>query len=532
MRIFINCFFCLVALGAFGQTETGTVSYISAQNVYVKFPSTSNIQIGDTLFVKKENNLSPALLVTSKSSISCVCSPLINIEEIKVSDEIIFQKKETKLPETQVPEKSKETIELPSVAPPTIAPDQEEEDPVFKQKIKGRVSVASYSNISNTSERHRMRYAFTFGGDHINNSRFSTDNYITFRHTLGEWGQGINNFSDALKIYSLATKYDFNTSTNLTFGRKINQRFSSMGATDGFQFETGFGGQFTFGAIIGSRPDYSDYAVNLDLWQVGTFVSHVAHKTKKYQQSTLGFIEQHNTGNIDRRFAYFQHSNSLAKNLNLFTSFEVDLYEKINSEVKNKATLTNLYSSLRYRFSRNLSVSASYDTRKNIIYYESYKNTIDSLFENETRQGLRFGFNFRPHKFITWGVNSSMRFQKSQGNISRNLNSYISISRIPVVHARASITANFLETGYIKSNIYGIRLTRDFIKKKLTAEAYYRWVDYNYKTTEFSTHQNIAGLSCSIRLMNKLGFYIYYEGIFSDQSPSQTRVNTKIIQRF
>ena len=532
MRILLTILFGLIAFCAFGQNETGTVSYISSQNVYVKFASTNDISIGDTLFFKKENTLSPALLVTSKSSISCVCSLLVDIAVIKVSDEVIFQKKEIIKPEETTPEKPVEKNNTPIVSPPQIAPQEEEEELLFKQKIKGRVSVASYSNISEASNRNRMRYAFSFAGNNLNNSRFSTDNYITFRHTLGEWGRGQNNFADALKIYSFSVKYDLDRSSSLTLGRKINPRISSMGAIDGLQLEKGFGGQFKFGAIAGSRPDYSDYSINFNLMQAGAYISHVSEKTKKYQQSTLGFIEQRNSGNVDRRFVYFQHSNSLAKNLNLFTSFEFDLYEKINNEQKNKVSLTNLYSSLRYRFSRKFSVSASYDTRKNIVYYESYKNTIDSLFENETRQGLRFGFNLRPHKYITWGVNSSMRFQKDKGNISRNLNSYISISRIPVIHARASLTANFLETGYIKSGIYGIRLTRDLMKKKLSAEAYYRWVDYNYKTSEFSTHQNIVGASCSFRLMKKLGLYIYYEGIFSDQSPTQTRLNTKIIQRF
>ncbi len=536
MKVLITIFFGLIALCAFGQNVTGEVSYISSQNVYVKFNSTKNINVGDTLFIKKGSTLYPTLLVTSKSSISCVCSPLLDISAIKVSDEIVFQKKEIKKPENTTPElpfgKPTEKNDVPITSPPPIAPEEEEEEIVFKQKIKGRISAASYSNMSSTRERHRMRYAFSFRGDNLNDSRFSTDNYITFRHTFGEWNRVQENFADALKIYSLSGKYDFDKTTSLTFGRKINQRVSSMGAIDGLQLEKGIGGQFRVGAIAGSRPDFRDYSINFNLLQAGTYLSHTSDKTKKYQQSTFGFIEQRNAGNVDRRFVYFQHSNSLAKNLNLFTSFEVDLYEKINTEVKNKATLTNLYSSLRYRFSRKFSISASYDTRRNIVFYESYKNTIDSLFENETRQGLRVGFNLRPHKFITWGVNGSMRFQKSQGNISRNLNSYLSISRVPFINARASLTANFLETGYLTSSIYGIRLNKDLIKRKLSASAYFRWVDYNYKTSEFKTHQNIAGVNCSIRLTKKLGLYIYYEGIFSDRSPTQTRFNTKIIQRF
>ncbi len=45
------------ALEAQAVLETGTVSYVSSQNVYVKFSSTEGINIGDTLFLKNGENL-------------------------------------------------------------------------------------------------------------------------------------------------------------------------------------------------------------------------------------------------------------------------------------------------------------------------------------------------------------------------------------------------------------------------------------------------------------------------------------------
>lgn len=525
-------------MSMFGQNvpnlEIGKVSFMSSQNVYVKFASTKEIEIGDTLFSKKESLLIPVLVVSNKSSSSCVCTPLIE-GGINVSDEIYFQKVIEEKKENII-EKNRtidgETVQEDIAENNIVAPEKEEEVEIFKkQKIKGRVSVSSYSNLSESGESHRMRYAFSFRGNNLKNSRFSTDNYITFRHTIGEWDRVQENLSDALKIYSLAIKYDFDQTSSLTFGRKINNRISSMGAIDGLQYEKGLG-QFKLGVIAGSRPDYSDYSVNFDLMQAGAYLSHVSNKTKKYRQSTLGFVEQRNSGNVDRRFVYFQHSGEIINNLNFFTSFEFDLYENINNEVKNKLDLTNLYTSLRYRFSRKFRISLSYDNRKNIIYYESYKDFIDRLIENETRQGLRFGINIRPMKYITWGINSSLRFQKNEGNISRNLNSYVSISRIPAINARASIRVNFLETGFLSSKIFGIRISKDIIKNKVSGDVYFRRVAYDYKNSEQTVQQNIAGLNCSIRLLKKLSFYVYYENTFKKQSPTLTRFNTKIIQRF
>jgi hypothetical protein len=69
-------------------STTGKISYISSQNVYVKFESTKNIQTGDTLYMKIENTMVPVLKVENLSSTSCVCKPVSDIE-LSVSMNII-----------------------------------------------------------------------------------------------------------------------------------------------------------------------------------------------------------------------------------------------------------------------------------------------------------------------------------------------------------------------------------------------------------------------------------------------------------
>lgn len=540
MRISFTALLLLLfsAIGFSQQEKTpekGAVSYISSQNVYVKFKSTDGIEVGDTLYQQAGEELSPLLEVASKSSTSCVCKPL-GPHELKLSDEmvaLVSRKKE---------EKKEEKKERPGLTQPdeqrdvvTVMEDEPAaglDEPVgFSQKIRGRFSAGSYSTLSDHGEQHRMRYAVNFSGSNLGGSRFSVDSYVAFRHTLGEWDRVQENLGHALKVYSLALKYDFDKSTSLTVGRRINRRISSMGAIDGFQFEKGFG-KFYLGAIVGSRPDYSDYGVDPSLLQAGAYLSFVSDPAKRMQQSTLAFVEQRNSGAVDRRFAYFQHSSTLAKNLSLFGSFEVDAYEKINNETNTSPRLTNLFVSLRYRFSRKISVSTSYDSRNNIIYYESYKNNLDRLIDQETRNGLRLGLNIRPWKTVTWGLNGSWRFQKSDMNVSKNLNTYLNFSRVPKIKVRASLTANFLQTNYLSSRSYGLRLSRDIIKGKLVGDLYFRMVDYRYTSLEYTTHQKIAGANLNLRLSKKLTLFLYGEQTFDDRGNNLTRVNSKIVQRF
>lgn len=517
------------------EYEKGTVSYVSSQNIYVKFSSTKGISIGDTLFLKKAEKMIPALAVNNKSSTSCVCSKLV-ADTIRVSVEIYAKKiraaakEESKIKEENIEAKPPEHDKSPEQA-------AKEEDGIHeakrpKQKIRTRISAATYSNLSERGDNTRMRYSLNMQGNNLNNSKISTDVYITFRHTLNEWETVKANVNDALKIYSLSVKYDFSETSNLALGRKINPKISSMGAIDGIQYEQGVGKNFLIGALAGSRPDLRDFSINTDLVQAGIYIGQASGKNKKYQQSTLGIIEQRNKSAVDRRFVYFQHTDELLKNLNVFGSGELDLYEKINNETKNKLSLTNLFVSLRYRFSRKFNASISYDNRRNIIYYESYKNYIDQLIENETRQGLRAGVNFHPLGFIMWGINASWRFQKSNANDSKNLNSYLSFNRIPVIKASVSLTANYLRTSYINSRIFGVKMTKDIFKGKVNGEAYYRKVNYYYPVYGYFTRQNIVGGSISWQVLKQISLYGFVEKTFDNQNNDYMLINTKLMYRF
>ena len=89
----------------------------------------------------------------------------------------------------------------------------------------------------------------------------------------------------------------------------------------------------------------------------------------------------------------FSMTTRFLKNLNLFVSSEIDLYKMVNGIPSNELTLTSLYLMLNYRISKRLSVSSSYDNRKNIIYYETYKNYIDVMLADATRQGVQLRIN-------------------------------------------------------------------------------------------------------------------------------------------
>ena len=521
MTIRIVCSIILFSISSavmLGQTQSsgnvGSISYVTSQSIYVKFESTESIQVGDTLYFLEEGRLAPAMVVKNLSSMSCVCSP-VSSTKFKVSDTIVSKAKPTPVPAMVVSTPAEDTLMQPVYETDSI-PEEEKEE--LKSDVRGRLSVSSYSNFSNSpaANSQRMRYTFSLDANNIGGSKLSADAYMSFVHSNKNWNEIESNIFNGLKVYKFSLKYDFNETTSLALGRKINPKLSSVGAIDGFQFEKKIR-DFSVGAFIGSRPDYMDYSINPDLFQYGIYGGHEHTAKHGIMQSTLGYIEQDNKSNTDRRFLYFQHINALVKNLYFFGSAEMDLYKKVNDNPESTFNLTNLYLSLRYRVIKQLSLGLSYSARQNIIYYETYKDFVERLLETETLQGWRFQVNYRPVKLLSVGVNLGYRFRPHDPKASQNMYAYATYSRVPGLDAAATISVTLLETSYITGKIYGLGLTRDLVKGKVNVGLRYKYVDYLYANTEFTTSQNLGEVNLSWRIIKKLSLSVFYEGTFETQ---------------
>ncbi len=496
------------------QLLEGAVSYITGENIYVRFVNTQGIENGDTLFISENENLLPALVVQHHSSLSCLCNP-IGEKTFKVSDKIFAKLKPKVSP-----------IAETEIAIQENKPEQDINEQVLtsankkikttegKQKIDGRLSVSSYSNFSNASSdnMHRFRYTLSMDAQNISDSKLSAETYISFTHKLNEWDVVKQNLNDALKIYSLALQYDFNSTASLWAGRKINPRLANVGAIDGLQFQKEWKHFFT-GIAAGMRPDYLDYGFNPDLFEYGAYIGQNLKVENGFVQTSLAYFEQRNNSNIDRRFVYLQHNNSFFKNVNVFSSFEIDLYKLENGQPVNSLTLTGLYLSIRYRVSRRMSLFGSYDNRRNVIYYETFKNYADAVLQQASRQGLRFRINYRPLNYLNLGINAGTRFMKNDPRKTNTLNGYATYTRLPIVNASLTLSGNVMQTGYLDGQIYGARLNKDLIAGKLFTILNYRWVNFNY-TSGSKLRQNIGEADLSWQFNKKFYLSVNYEATF------------------
>ena len=405
---------------------------------------------------------------------------------------------------------------------------------MFRARIRARISFASHSRLSDreNDDRHRIMLRGNVNARNINGGRFSFESYVNYRQNIVQPGSSANGLqSKFLRLYNLALTYAVDSTMRISLGRKINRKVSSLGAIDGLQVEKYFG-NFFIGAIGGFKPDLYQFDFNPDLLQYGGYVGISSSSKNFYLETTAGLIEQQNGGAVDCRYAYFQHSSTIGKKVNLFGSAEVDIYQNINGVVTSQPRLTNLYASSRYRFNRAFSLTLSYDTRKRIIYYETLRTEVEKLLaDDQARQGLRARINIRPVRYVNVGASYSRRFQNNNQNRSDNMNAYISHSKLPGIGGRLSVNVNMNESNYLKIRIYGTRYSRSLIRRKLSTDLYFRRVEYSYLGNELSTVQDYMGASFNIRLAGKLSLNILGE-IARRSTEDNYRSNTRLIKRF
>jgi hypothetical protein len=545
MKYFL-IFICSVLLQAHpvsgqisGASIEGKISYTTSKSVYVRFESTEAINIGDTLSLWQGNGWLPALVVRQKSSTSCVSDVLLPAIQVKVDQRVQFQKRtmSEKIAQKEADLQVEPVVTIDKEAEKTdvgIVSDsaQNKTEKERKQLINGRFTLTTNGmlNPGETTNFQRIRAAFSMQVQHIHKSAFSLQTYVTYRYRYGI-DQSTTDFYNDFKIFGLSLEYAPDRAFKLWAGRRINSYIANLGTIDGLQGEI-YKGNYLFGAFAGTRPDFQNFSFNRQLPQFGIYaVRNDQRENGGSAQSTLAISEQQNNFRTDRRFMYFQHSNTLVKHLNLFVSSELDLYKKENGIAASQLSITSLYTSLRYRIRNNLSLTGSYDNRRNVIYYESYQTFIDQFLAQETRQGFRMQLNYTPFRFLNMNASAFYRYQGSNPSPTTNYVANIGILSLPGMFQTINFSINLLESYYFKGRILGARLNGQTWKGKLGIECNYRNVQYDFFNAESSLKQHIGGVSLTFNLLKKTALMLNYEGTF-EPSQEYHRYFITFIQRF
>ncbi len=523
MKITLKILLMFISVNLFAQSEqdtiiTGTVSYISAQNVYVKFDDTEGINTGDTLFIKVGSVLKPTILVNHISSTSCAGIAL-NGAALKINDPL-YALVVLNLKEEIIEADSSGDLSLFGTV--AYEPVLKTIEPEFESNISGKFSIQSFSNFSNSGNDYsyqRWRYLSKLNADYIGNSGFSYSHYINFAYRADEWKQISTKPGEAFRVYDLSLKYNFSKSSKLILGRHLNSKISNISAVDGLQYHQSFS-DWSFGLVVGSRPDFSNNMnVNTKLFEYGAYINKIDSVSNGIMDNTFAYFEQTNNSKTDRRFIYLQHSNSLILNTRIFLSTEIDLFKKELGVGKGDFSLTSLFISTNIRPSKIFSLYLSYDARKNVIYYETFKSFADSIFENETRQGFRARLTLKPIGRLYIGTNYGYRFRPGDVKPSHNYGGYATYSSIPFVDLSSTLSFTKLKTNYIDGDIWGIRFLKPIVYG-LDLSLMFRHTRYKFSSNIDDLQQRSLYIDLMISALRPVSINLAYEGIFESKRTS------------
>ncbi len=481
---------------------TGKVSYLTTTNAYVKFSNTSVVNVGDTLFIGESGM--PALIVTAKSSTTVVGSIIKGVSVKKGQGITHFSIK--------AKPKSKKKKAVVAVVPTVVKANNNavaEEKPADKTKVSGRVTLANYSNfgLSSKTANHRQFVALALNVKNMGSPQLSARFYGNYS-LINPSEPSVNQNSTSLfKVFNALVNYEFKSGGHINLGRDYNRKLSSVGSSDGVQFEKNIK-QFYVGALAGFRPNLATFGINTSLFQYGAYAGFQSRK-KFISTTTLGYIEQYNTGVLDRRYGTLQHNSQWGK-LRFFVSSELELY----NPTVNQLRLSGFYFSTNYRINKKASAMLSYDTRKAIVFYQSKYSNITNVLGTEDvgRQGLRFRFNYNFTPKLYTGVSANYRFQSNNINASYNYYGFISYNKVPLIGGKATLSFSINSSITLNSQIPSLRYSKSFINNKLQVYLNYRFLRYAYARWDIpKVYNHFVGLGSTYRISNRFNLNLFGE---------------------
>lgn len=506
--------------------KIGTVSYLSSQLVYIKFEETEGIEIGDTLFIIQDNLKKPALIVNFKSTTSLACKRVDQFD-IKPGDNLFAYVRKTISDKTFIDS----TIVNNSHTQTTFPPHSEisiTRNNQFQKaddyNLYGRYSMQVHSSLSNYYNRENyfnFRHSLNLDYGRMEKSKFSFSTYTIINHNNRDRISTSKDILKSIKVYNFYLNYKFDSDNQLFFGRLLNYKISNINIVDGLLFERNFGLN-SLGLVIGSRPDYNDYSINTKLFQYGVYFARKDSLLSGTVENTFSILQQTNNFITDRRFLYFQHSNRIINNLNFFISSEIDLYKKQGNIEKNQLRLTSLFFQTTYLPIREITLNLSYDIRKNIIYYETFKSFIDSVFENETRQGLRFRTTFRLLKNISASVFTNYNYKNKDVNPSKSFGGTIRYFSIPLIKTSIDLSINNLSSSYLTASYFSIYFIKEINQLFSDLSLGYHKTNYSSIRTERKISEHRINVVYNQNLFKKTFITISYDlSIVSSQKTNR-----------
>lgn len=418
MKILLSLSITLIFFTAvFSQQETPVikVKYLSAEYIYIDGGTAQGLAVGDKLIVRNDSKVIADLEVAFVSENSASCKILKQEGQINPGDLVVVYEKNGHKEKPQEEEKQLEVQPEPTPKK-TYKPRT--------RKSGTRISGSVSAQIYHYDDKSEMNLDFTQPTMRLNlraQNLWGKDFHFRVK-SRARYNQRSRSYSSAPKdewrnrIYEFSFSYeDEDALFNFKTGRIISNQISGVGYIDGLLVQQNISNSFRVGIFGGTQPEwqYSDFQTSLK-----KYGGYLNYRTGDYQgfryETTVAGAGVYHSNTISREFLYIQNNISNSSRWQIYQSSELDINRQWRKDKAGEdVSLSNIFLSARYRFSRALSVGLSYDNRKNYWTYET-RTMADSLFDDLLRRGIRGNVSLRlPYSL---NVFSTVGFRSREGD--------------------------------------------------------------------------------------------------------------------
>ena len=367
---------------------TTRITYLAGGSVYLEAGRRDGIAEGDTLEVVSNGRTTSRLIVRYLSTARAACDTLAASRMPVVGDLVRYRPHAVAPPVSAAAEVSADSSGaggLPAVPMPAAG----EAAPARAGRLRGSIGARYLSLDPRAGGGYaqpgidlRLDGTGMFGapvdvGVDVRSRR-------TYHSTAGVADDG------ETRVYRLAAAaHDGSRRKRVTVGRQLSSDLASVSLLDGVRVEYA-GPRWGAGVFSGAEPDPVTWAMNGDILHYGGFASRRGQAGGARWSLTGGGVASFDRGQVNRQYGFLSGSWTEPR-LTLFAAGEADLntgWKKAFGDPL--VTLTNSFISAHTQITRDVSVSAGYDDRRNVRLYRDHE-TPETEFDDRHRQGAWLG---------------------------------------------------------------------------------------------------------------------------------------------
>jgi hypothetical protein len=525
VQVFIISIICSRVMSA---QEVGrcSISYITANVVYIDAGREKQLAAGDTVIVHRANIDIGSIVLFAVSQQSSAAHILNRKIPFAVGDQALWKVKQ--LPVTPV----SVVVLKDSSSPGSL--------PVVQQLAKAETNVqgmiiAQYENIIADDKRlnlsqpavtARLAVDNVFGSGTMLSLNTRSTYDATDRYALYGQQTGIQTH-----IYEVSLRRD-QADSPMGFGvGRITSRFASgLGSFDGGEVYYRYRA-FTAGILGGAQVLDRTLSLNQEGSKGGVFLNYQSGDDFFHRyDGTIAYGRQMVSGQLDREFLYTQNQVSFGSNLWIYQNANLELNDLVNGSRQSSLSLSSMALQFHYLPVPWLSMDGGYDAYRMVPLYETMKMIPDSLLDRGLFQGVRAAAAFKLLSSVTFSVNGSYGTRPDDSRATANLAAGIRGFDVLYSGFNAGIRGSQSKGPYADATDLSLDLDRELFRDfTLSIRGTYRLMSVSILQQEYKTLT--AGLDGYYRISNSWfaslsGEYIY------DPTMSSIHIFTEIGFRF